>query len=253
MFSPRLRPRVTARGQAPTRHSHPRCKTGLAKSAESWDDQFTRLITPALPDVWGPPFTVAFSVSGFWALCVSSHSAASVHGSGQFVTLVSGVKRLNDPPSPRRERLRDRFARLSAAILADPAPPAAYGICASGFPVTARAPDTTAYASSFSMRKSSRLAPPASSCSSHLGFIPRPAQVCAAFLGLRYFGATGPRLSPATWPPALRCFPPAAAFPTRWILTSNPTFTVGDLKLLKCIHNSLVGQLRSANLMQADA
>jgi hypothetical protein len=32
-----------------------------------------------------------------------------------------------------------------------------------------------------------------------------------------------------------------------------PTFTVGDHKLLKCIHNSLAGQLCSANLMQADA
>jgi hypothetical protein len=46
------------------------------------------------------------------------------------------------------------------------------------------------------MLKSSSFLPEFSAAASHRGFSPRPAHVSAGFAGLRYFGATGPRVPP---------------------------------------------------------
>src|SRR5258706_14150287 len=50
--------------------------------------------------------------------------------------------------------------------------------------------------------KSSSFLPDFNAAASHRGFSPRPAHVSVGFAGLRYFGATGPRMPPR--PPIAR-------------------------------------------------
>ena len=56
---------------------------------------------PALPDVWGPPFAVAFSVSGFLVFVCPLTVPPQARGTGQSVTPARVVKRLNDSVIPQ--------------------------------------------------------------------------------------------------------------------------------------------------------